>query len=148
MPKKIQRSPLTPTEIKAVANAVQAELAGKSQNTAAQQTFPNQTPGAAAVSMSRTLKKANVQDELARVFADNGITIEAAVAPIGKALVATHKVRINGEIVNTGIEDLEMQLKGSDRALKLMGITGNSEGNTTINNFVVMSKDQREKYGI
>lgn len=152
-----QRKPLSPREIKAVGAVVKAELNGKSHNVAAKEVFPNQTPGAAAVSMSRTLKKANVQDALAAALEAHGITLNSAIKPIGDGLKATRTVIVrdkgatntdesNNSAFADEVPDHAIRLKASGMALGLMGV-GKQSGDVTIN-FVSQSADQRQVYDL
>jgi len=139
-----QRKPLTPKEIKLVKGIAE----GKTKQAAALVAYKSSTPEIASVTASKALKKTNVQEALAEAFAAHGITIDHAIAPIGKALKAT-KVVIHGngdEAFAEVVEDVELQLKGSDRALKLMGI-GQQTGDVTIN-FINQSEDQRGVYDL
>lgn len=79
---------------------------------------------------AENLRKPTIQDaiELARVKLN--LTPERALKPIDDAL---------------NDDDLEMRLKGSDRALKLMNIGNKSDGNT-INNFGQMVVQAKDKY--
>ncbi len=122
--------------------------AGKSQPQAALIATGSKSYSGAAVNANRMLKKVNVQEALAQALESHGITLNAAIAPIGKALTAT-KVQITGSgdsAMAEIVEDVDLQLKGSDRALKLMGI-GKDDAGTT-NNFVFIAGDQRAKYDI
>lgn len=93
----------------------------------------------------KILRKPNVQEALQRELQRQGITLEQAVAPIKKALNAKKVVQIEGDFFETEVDDLDMQIKGSDRALKLMGVSSSSDGNTT-NNFIQINQTQRDKY--
>ena len=93
----------------------------------------------------KILRKPHVQEALQREFQRQGITLEQAVAPIKKALNAKKVVQIEGDFFETEVDDLDMQIKGSDRALKLMGVSSSSDGNTT-NNFIQINQTQRDKY--
>lgn len=93
----------------------------------------------------KILSKPNVQEALQKELAKQGITLEQAIAPISKALKAKKVVQIEGDFFETEVEDLDMQIKGSDRALKLMGVSSSSDGNTT-NNFIQINQTQRDKY--
>lgn len=104
-------------------------------------------PKLAGVISSENLAKPSIREALEPIFAKHNITIDAAIAPIGKALTAT-KVVIHGnkeDAFAEVVEDLDMQLKGSDRALKLMGI-GQDKDNPTINNFGNMIVTKGSKY--
>lgn len=96
---------------------------------------------------SKTMSKPLVQEALEPIFRKHNISLETAIAPIGKALTAT-KVVIHGnkeDAFAEVVEDLDMQLKGSDRALKLMGI-GQDKTGDTINNFGQMIVAKGDKY--
>lgn len=74
---------------------------------------------------SRNNNKPAVQDEIKRELERQGITIGNALRPIAKGLEA--KVRdAKGGLVKdedgNPIDDLDVQLKSSDRALKLLGV--------------------------
>ncbi len=141
---KPQRKPLTQKEIK----LVKGIASGKTRQAAALAAYDASSPETASSIATATLKKVNVQEALAEAFEKNGITIGAAIAPIGKAMKAT-KVVIHGngdDAFAEVVEDLELQLKGSDRALKLMGI-GQQSGDVTIN-FINHSQEQRKVYDL
>lgn len=107
------------------------------------------TKEAAVVNASKVLGRPQVQEALQAALVKHGITLDTAIAPIGKALTAT-KVEIHGkdnEAFAEVVEDIDLQLKGSDRALKLMGIS-NSEGSTVNVNFINVAKDLKDEYGI
>lgn len=127
---------------------VKGKVAGKSGREIGKQVYPNAKPETQSVMVSREIKKDNVQAALQEAFKKNGITLDAAIEPIGKALKAT-KIVIHGnkeDAFAEEVEDLDLQLKGSDRALKLMGIGQDTSGVT--NNFLIISSEQKEKYGM
>ena len=114
MTKPAQSSKLTIKEAK----FVKAVAEGKSNTQAALE-----ATGATSVNSAKTLghrlsTKVNVKEALDKVLAKHNINIDTAIAPIGKGLVAMKMNEFTGEIT----EDLGMQLKASDRALKLMGV--------------------------
>lgn len=140
MPKKPK---LTVKETKLIKGVV----AGKSQAQAA--IAAGYSPKAARVVASQTLSKPNVQEALHAALVKHGITLDQAIAPIGKALVAT-KILITGKDEDAFaeiVEDIDMQLKGSDRALKLMGVN-NQEGGTTNYNFINVQKQDKDEFGL
>lgn len=71
---------------------VEGKLKGKKQRQIGCEVYPGQTPGSAAVSVSRELRNANVQEYLQEALSRHGITIDEAVKPIGEALKATKVV--------------------------------------------------------
>lgn len=88
----------------------------------------------------KVLARPRVKNALQIALKKHGITLDIALAPIGKALIAT-KLNDNKETV----EDIDLQLKGSDRALKLMGVGQDIQANTV--NFVQVVQAQKDKYG-
>lgn len=139
---KEQRQPLKPKEIKFIAEKAK----GKTNLQAIKAAIPGLSESSLGKVANRMSNKVNVQDELARVFREQGITLDAAIAPISKALIAT-KVVIHGNKEDSFaevVDDVDLQLKGSDRALKLMGI-----GNESVtNNFLIITDSHKDKYGI
>lgn len=103
---------------------------GKTNTDSALEAYDTATYGTAAVIATENLKKPNIQEaiELARVKL--GITPERALKPIDDALNS---------------DDIETRLKGSDRALKIMGIA-NKGDNPTINNFGQLLINNKGKY--
>lgn len=133
---------LKPKEIK----FIKAKAEGKTNIAAAQEATGLTNPNSAAVEANRMLKRANVQDELVKVFKKHGLDLDIAVAPIAKALKARKAVfNENTKQYEVG-DDVDMQLKGSDRLLRLMGV-GNQAGDVTIN-FINQSQEQRQVYDV
>lgn len=100
---------------------VKAIAAGKNQTEAGLFADPNRAPESARVWANTTLQKTTVQEALENAMVKHGIDLDTTIAPIGKALRAKRRdINGQGELVIT--DDLEMQLKGTDRALKLMRI--------------------------
>ena len=134
---------LTVKEAKLVKGIAQ----GKTKQAAALAAGYGRSPEAASSTASDILKKPKVQEALAIALAKHGIDIDSAIAPIGKALSAT-KVQITGQgdqAFAEIVEDIDLQLKGSDRALKLMNI---GQDVTPNNMFIQVINQQRDKYGL
>lgn len=134
---------LTPKQAKFVEGIAK----GKKQYQAALDAYDTTDERVATAIASENLSKPSIREALEPIFAKHNITIDSAIAPIGKALTAT-KVVIHGnneEAFAEVVEDLDMQLKGSDRALKLMGIGQDKDG-ATINNFGNMVITKGNKY--
>lgn len=104
---------------------------GKTQVQSALDSYDTESYEVANAIAVENLQKPSIQEavELARVKLN--LTPERALKPIDDAL--NH-------------EDLEMRLKGSDRALKLMSIGSKSEGNNININFNQHIQGQRERY--
>lgn len=94
---------------------------------AALKAYDTKKPRRAAAIASKKLKSPKIQTALEKELQKQGITLERALQPISKALVATKNE--NGSVV----DDIEVQLKGSDRALKLLLPKEKSENNLNFN---------------
>lgn len=126
---------------------VKAVVEGKSNTEAAMMATGAKTKDVAKTQGHRLSTNVNVQEALAKAFKKHAISLDAAIAPIGKALKAT-KVVIHGngeDAFAEVVEDLDMQLKGSDRALKLMGVSSTGDTNIT---FIDMSNRGRKEYDL
>lgn len=113
------------------AKFVKGMAQGKTQTDSALEAYDTKDYATAAVIATENLKKPNIQEaiELARVKLN--LTPERALKPIDDAL---------------NDDDLEMRLKGSDRALKIMGVQ-NKGGGVQIN-FNNYAGEQRQKYDL
>jgi hypothetical protein len=111
------------------ATIIKRKAEGVTQNKIAEEVYPNATPESGAVLVSRELKKVNVQEALELALQRAGITPDLAIAPIGEALLH---------------DDLDMRLKGSDRALKLM--VPKSDGQNININFGTVISEMKDNY--
>ena len=130
------------------AKLVKGIAMGKTKQQAGLDAYDTTDPATASAIATETLKKPKVQEALQKALAKHGIDMDSAVAPIGKALRAT-KVQITGQgdqAFAEVVEDVDLQLKGSDRALKLMGVNQESTGNTF--NFVQLVQKDKDEFGI
>lgn len=126
---------------------IKAKAEGKT-NIAAGLAAGAPTKEAASKYAQRLSKDVHVQEAINKALLKHGITLEHAIAPIGKALKAT-KVQITGQgdqAFAEVVEDIELQLKGSDRALKLMGIGKDKDGGGNTYNFTQVINQKASKY--
>jgi len=136
----VKEAKLVAAKAKGLKNDEAWDEAGYSQNS---------SKDTKVVNTSKILSKPHVQEALQQALVKHGITLDQAVAPIGKALTAT-KVVITGKDEDAFaevVEDIDLQLKGSDRALKLMGIS-NPEGGTVNYNFINVQKQDKDAYDL
>lgn len=147
---------LSPTQAKVVKAKVEAELADIPQAEAARKVFPNQTPAAASVSMSRELKKANVQEALQEALAKHNLTPDRIMGVVDDAMgankvvegaIASDEGKVYKTLVETDAPDHSIRLKAAGMAAQFMGIgkTAPIEGGIHFHQHVA---EQREKYGI
>jgi len=100
------------------AKLVKGIAEGKPKQVAAIEAGYGSNLNSAAAIASETLKIPSVQEALQAELARQGITLEAVVAPVTRALAD---------------DSIELQLKGHDRAVKLLGLKQGGEGsNTTV----------------
>ena len=94
---------------------------GKPPTVSALDAYDTDSYGTAAVIASENINKPNVKEAIDLAMVKLNLTPERALKPIDDALDS---------------DDLEMRLKGSDRAIRLMGIANkdNGGGNTFIFN--------------
>ncbi len=131
------------------AKLVQGVVAGKTKRQAAKDAGYGGSPETLSVRASSVLKKSNVQDYYAELMAKHEITVERALKPISKALDAKKTV-VTGDGDNASyneVDDLDMQLKGSDRALKLLGVSA-PENPITNYNFINVAKGDKVEFGV
>lgn len=132
---------LTQKEIK----LIKGIISGKTKRQSALEAYNAKTPETASAMASETLAKPNVQEALQNELAKQGLTLEKVVAPVVKAMNATIKVRIDGETIDTGQDDLEMQLKGHDRAMKILNVN-QTKDDSAAPTFIQINQDMRTKY--
>lgn len=96
---------------------------------------------------SETLTKPNVKEAIEKGLIKHGITLDVALKPIAKALVARKSAYNEKTGKMDSSDDLDMQLKGSDRALKLMGVsTKEDAGSGNVFNFINNANFDSKKY--
>lgn len=120
--------PITIKEAKLVKGIAE----GKTRQAAALAAYDTTDPATASAIASETLKKPNVQEALHMELERQGITLEKIVKPVANALNS---------------EEVELQLKGHDRAMKIIA-PRNGEGATVNINFNQHVQEQRDKYGL
>ena len=98
------------------AKLIQGLAEGKTKRQAGIDAGYGTTPNSTSAIVTETLKNPNVLAALDNALERRGISVDAAIAPIGRALRD---------------EDINIQLKASDRALKLLGI-----GQESTNNYI------------
>lgn len=138
---------LTPTQAKVVKAKIKAELNDIPQSVVAREVFPNQTPGAAAVTMSRELRKANVNEALEAAFAELELTPMTLAATVGNAIGAYKVVQVEGDFIETEVPDHSIRLKAAGMAAQWMGV-GKGEGGGTNINFINVSKGDKDTYAL
>jgi len=140
---------LTPTQAKVVKAKVEAELADISQREIAKKVFPNQTPGAASVSMSRELNKANVQEALQVALAKYNLTPDRIMGVVDDAMGATKTVIIGSgdDAMADEVTDHSIRLKAAGMAAQFMGIGKNDIIAPSVH-FHNHQTEQKEKYDL
>ena len=90
---------------------------------AALKAYETKNPRRAAALAHEKLKTPKIQNAIEKELKRQGITLGSAIAPIAKGLKAK-KRGLDGRLITDEnkepIDDIEMQLRASDRALKLL----------------------------
>lgn len=95
---------------------------GKTGEAAALSAYNTDDPNTARSIASENLTKPNIREAIEKEMERQGITIESAIKPVAMALNANIMGKtLAGNIVDSGVPDVDMRLKGHDRAMKLMG---------------------------
>ena len=85
--------------------------------------YDTKSPKRASTLACDKLKKPKIQNAIEKELKRQGITLESAISPIAKGLKAK-KRGLDGRIIRdenkNPVEDIEVQLRASDRALKLL----------------------------
>lgn len=85
--------------------------------------YKSTSPKSASAIASRKLKSPKIQNAIEKELKRQGITLGSAIAPIAKGLKAK-KRGLDGRLITDEnkepIDDIEVQLRASDRALKLL----------------------------
>jgi phage terminase small subunit len=129
---------------------VQGIVAGKTKRQAAADAGYSGSPETLSVTASEVLKKPNVQEALQAELARQGITLEQIIAPVAKALKAKVRVKTideDGRYEIGEADDIEMQLKGHDRAVRLV-LPRQQDGVTTNYNFINVAGKDKDEFGI
>ena len=93
---------------------------GKTLKQIAAVVYPDQSVHAGEVSVSRRLKKAEIQTELQRELNRQGITLKKALAPIKDGLEATKYAQVEGDFYDTQLPEHTTRLHASRMALDLL----------------------------
>lgn len=132
------RKKLTPKQAKFVEGVAKGKPAYKAALEAYDTTDPN-TANAIAV---ENLQKPTIREALLPILQKHEISLDSAIAPIGKGL----KARKWNDFTGEREDDVKTQLQASDRALKLLGVNQETSGNTY--NFINIAQAQKDKYGL
>lgn len=113
------------------AKLVKAKAEGKTHAEAYREAYSPTASYATAVSNTdKLLKKEHITNALRTELERQGVTLEQVVRPVTNAL---------------NNENIEVQLKGHDRAMKILG--ANQSDGTNVNiNFNQIAQEQRERY--
>ena len=119
---------LTPQQAKLVKGIAE----GKTKQQAGIDAGYGSNPASTSAIVTETLKIPKIQEALQNEMLRQGITLEQVVAPITRALAD---------------DSIELQLKGHDRAIKILQGQSKQDGNTTYN-FNNVQVTQKEKYDL
>lgn len=139
---KRKTKPLTEKEKKFIGKMAQ----GYPANRAAYEAYNAKTLESASSIAAHKMKNPNIREKVLEVLERKGIDLDVALEPLVKSLKAKKNIIQDGELVTTNIDDLDLQLKASDRALKLMGVSQTSKGETVGNNYIQINNLHKSQY--
>jgi hypothetical protein len=115
-------------------------------NRAAFEAYDAKSLASASGIAATNLKNPTIREMVLQVLDKKGINLESALEPLVKSLKAKKSIIQEGELVTTNIDDLDLQLKASDRALKLMGVTYKEQEPGGTNNYVQINNIHKSQY--
>ena len=126
---KIPEGQLSPKQAK----FVKLKSQGLNGTQAAIQAYDTDKPNVAKNIASENMAKPNVKAAIEKEMEKQGLTLEKIIQPVTRALDAP---------------DLDMQLKGHDRAVRLMSFGQKKEDPSTTLNLHLHQAQQRDKYDL
>lgn len=129
------------------AKFVKGVAAGKPGYKAALDAYDTESLEVANAIAVENLQKPSVKEAIDIEMAKQGLTMDKIIEPVTLALNATiRERRSDGSVEDTEAPDIELRLKGHDRAVKLMSFGMKKDDGATINNFGQMIVQQKERY--
>lgn len=129
------------------AKLVKGIAQGKPKQVAALEAGYGSNLNSAGAIANDTLRIPSVQDALYAALERAGLTPDDIMNPVANALKAKVRLKsvVNGETIEIDAPDIEMNLKGHDRAMKIIQPRGEG-GGTTVNNFGTIVAEMKDKY--
>lgn len=115
-------------------------------NRAAYEAYDAKDLSSASGIAANNLRNPTIREMVLKVLDKKGINLDVALEPLVKSLKAKKTIMYKGDLLETNIDDLDLQLKASDRALKLMGVNHNEKTNTGDNNYIQINNIHKSKY--
>jgi hypothetical protein len=140
--KKDRIERLTEKQKRFVANVAK----GLPFNRAAYDAYEAKSLESAAGLAHRNLQNPTIKELVLKVLDKKGINLDVALEPLVKSLKAKKAIQWKDELIVTEVDDLELQLKAADRALKLMGVSYKDESNAGGNNYIQINNIHKDKY--
>lgn len=140
--KKDRIERLTEKQKKFVANVAK----GLPFNRAAYDAYNAKSLQTAAGIASHNLQNPTIKELVLKVLDKKGINLDVALEPLVKSLKAKKAIQWKDELIVTEVDDLELQLKAADRALKLMGVSYKENDSSGGNNYIQINNIHKDKY--
>jgi hypothetical protein len=115
-------------------------------NRAAYDAYNAKSLQAASGIASNNLQNPTIKELVLKVLEKKGINLDIALEPLVKSLKAKKAIQWKDELIVTEVDDLELQLKAADRALKLMGVSYKDSDNSGGNNYIQINNIHKDKY--
>ena len=115
-------------------------------NRAAFEAYEAKSLASASSVATANLKNPTIREMVLEVLDKKGINLDVALEPLVKSLKAKKTMMYDGELVESNVDDLDLQLKASDRALKLMGVNYREQEKGGTNNYVQINNIHKSQY--
>lgn len=136
--KLLKKRKLTPKQSKFVKAVSEGQPAYKAAMAAYNAKNLNVANAIAVENLQKPTIQQAVEDEMTR----QGITLEAIIRPVAKALSAKRVVQLEGDFYETEVDDIPTQLKGVQFAAQWAGLkNGNADGSTNFNFINIAGSD-------
>lgn len=140
--KKDRIERLTEKQKRFVANVAK----GLPFNRAAYDAYNAKSLESAAGVAHKNLQNPTIKELVLKVLDKKGINLDVALEPLVKSLKAKKSIQWKDELIVTEVDDLDLQLKAADRALRLMGVSYKENDSSGGNNYIQINNIHKDKY--
>ena len=118
---------------------------GKPPRVSAYESYNLKNPKAASTLANNVMSKPNVKEAILKIFDKKGINLEKAVEPLIKGLNAKRIYSSINGLEETDLDDLGIQMKASEKILKMMGVDDGIKDNVNTN-YIQINQIHKQKY--
>lgn len=105
------------------------------------------TPAGASGVATAIMRKPAVREIILKTIQEEGIDVKEVLQPFIKSLKAKKSADFKGEIFESNVDDLAVQMKAADKLIKMMGYKENEKKDSTVsNNYIQINNMHKEQY--